>query len=432
MAIAGHLSRKLRTPYHLRGDFHFCCALHVELACQIEPDRFLLCNQLISRAIDFDWVNTLCKIEVSKTSRMTSFPAIVAMKRVLEIDVKLQQRVNVFFCFKLGWTHTQCKAALETVFGQATLHKSTTRQWYKAFRDRCTSLVDMQRAPREGTGTSAANVQAVRGMINLDKSITFAAIMRQTGLSQTSVHRIVTKELGLKLCSAKFLPNFLTPQHIVERFQHCSEMLQRTRLNPSFLKKGMTMDEAWCYQYDPELKRQASQWLQPGGPRPVHVRRTISMKKVMLVAFFDFRGMVHFEFLRGGTVDTPTFLGILSYFREALRVKRPRQTRLLHMDNAPAHGARDTKLHLLLTGQRTVPHPALSPDLAPSDYWLFPHIKLPLRGRQFPSLDALEDEVTHQIGLIPAAEYRETIFKKWPKCWACCMHRNGDYFEGRN
>ncbi len=362
-------------------------------------------------------------------SKKVSFSTCAAMGRTLELDLKLQQRVNVFFCFKLGWSHTQCRAALEKVFEGTTLDKSTTRRWYKAFREGRTSVVDLQRAPRSRTGTSADNVQMVRRMIDQDKSITFAALMTQTGLSQTSVHCIVTKELGLKLRSAKFLPNFLTPRHIVQCFQHCSDMLHRIRQNPSFLKKIVTMDEAWYYQYDPELKRQASQWLAPGEPRPVHVRRTISVKKVMLVTFFDFRGMVHFEFLRGGTVDTPTFLGILGRFREALRVKRPRQRWYYTWT---MHTAKDTRLHLLLTGQRTVPHPTLSPDLAPSDYWLFPRIKLPLRGRQFPSLDALGEEVTHQIGLIPAAEYRETMLKKWPKRWVHCVHRNGGYFEGRD
>ncbi len=185
------------------------------------------------------------------------------------------------------------------------------------------------------------------------------------------------------------------------------------------------------YQYDPELKRQASQWLGVHDERPVHPRRTLSVKKSLLIAFFDYRGMVHFEFIRNGTVDTPTFIGILSRFRTALRTKRLHLTRHLHMDNAPAHGSRDTRLHLLLTGQRVVDHPALSPDLAPSDYWLFPRLKKPLRGRRFASLDALEGAVRQEIAGIPTAEYRENILIKWPMRWARCVNRNGDYFEGR-
>ncbi len=105
-------------------------------------------------------------------------------------------------------------------------------------------------------------------------------------------------------------------------------------------------------------------------------------------------------------------------------------TCLLHMDNTPAHGSRDTRLHLLMTGQRTVPHPALSPDLAPSDFWLFGKIKKPLRGHRFQSLDHLQSAVTQQIGMITAAEYRNAILRQWPMLWARCVHANGNYFEG--
>ncbi len=229
--------------------------------------------------------------------------------------------------------------------------------------------------------------------------------MRHTGLKQTMVHRIVTKDLNLTLRSAKFLPAFLTPRHLILRYQHARHMLNATLRTPSVLKKLVTMDESWCYQYDPETKRQASQWLAPGEPHPSHPRRNISVKKIMLVAFFDFKGMVHFEFIRGGTVDTGTFIQILGHFRDALRTKRPRQVCYLHMDNAPAHGSRDTQLHLLLSGQRVVDHPPLSPDMSPCDVWLFSRIKHNIRGIQFPSLDALQTAVTQEIGNIPAHEY---------------------------
>ncbi len=141
---------------------------------------------------------------------------------------------------------------------------------------------------------------------------------------------------------------------------HSAEIpTQLTSVNrsPSLLRKIVTMDEAWCYQYDPETKREASQWLAAGNPRPSHPRRSISVKKVMLVAFFDFKGVIHFEFIRGGTVDTATFIQILGRFKESLRHRRPHQIKYLHMDNAPAHGSRDTRLHLLMTGQRVIDHP---------------------------------------------------------------------------
>lgn len=319
---------------------------------------------------------------------------------------------------------------MEQVYGQDTLCISSTRCWYKKFRAGRSTLVDLQRTPRGKSGCTATNIATVKTLIDTDKSITLASLIHQTGLPQTTIHRIIRKDLSLQLQCAKLQPNFLTPHHIVEHFQHCSQMLDLARRRPAYLKHLVTMDEAWCYQYDPLLKRQASQWLADGEPHPVHPCRTLSIKKVLLVAFFDFKGMVHFEYIRGGTVDTATFLQILGRFCQALRAKRPRQLWYLHMDNAPTHTSRDTRLHLLLTGQRTVSHPALSPDLAPCDFWLFPTIKKPLRGQRFRNLDEVEQAVTRQIGLIPAADYRDAILRRWLMRWAQCIHWNGDYFEG--
>ncbi len=125
----------------------------------------------------------------------------------------------------------------------------------------------------------------MRTVVDADRSLTVAAICRQTGLANTSVHRILRSDLHLTLRCAKLVPNILTPRHIVERFTHCRNMLNRFRATPSFIKKIVTMDESWFYQYDPELKRQASQWLTKEQPHPSHPRRTMSTKKCMLVSF---------------------------------------------------------------------------------------------------------------------------------------------------
>ena len=82
------------------------------------------------------------------------------------------------------------------------------------------------------------------------------------------------------------------------------------------------------------------------------------------------------------------------------------------MDNAPAHGSHNIHLHFLFTGQKVVDHPALSPDLAPLDFWLFPCVKKALHGHHFPSLDAVETAVRKEVGLITTAAYREMIITK--------------------
>ena len=48
---------------------------------------------------------------------------------------------------------------------------------------------------------------------------------------------------------------------------------------------------------------------------------------------------------------------------------------------------------LELNGYELIPHPAYSPDLAPSDFFLFPNLKKDIRGRHFRSDEEVVAEV---------------------------------------
>ena len=60
--------------------------------------------------------------------------------------------------------------------------------------------------------------------------------------------------------------------------------------------------------------------------------------------------------------------------KETYRGKFMKVVFFLH-DNAPAHRAFATKKKLAYLGYQCLDHPPYSPDLAPSDYRLFPGLK---------------------------------------------------------
>jgi len=72
-------------------------------------------------------------------------------------------------------------------------------------------------------------------------------------------------------------------------------------------------------------------------------------------------------------------------FLPALREKGPKRLRLrfIYRDNAPPR--RMARIHQFFDDNNfeVVPHTPYSPDLAPSDFWLFPTLKDTLRGRTF-------------------------------------------------
>ena len=90
--------------------------------------------------------------------------------------------------------------------------------------------------------------------------------------------------------------------------------------------------------------------------------------------------LLHYEFvLTRQTVNQVYYLEVLKRLREKVRWKRPElfanNSWILHHDNATAHTALSVR-EFLATKQITVlEHAASSPDIAPSDFFLFPKIK---------------------------------------------------------
>ena len=71
-------------------------------------------------------------------------------------------------------------------------------------------------------------------------------------------------------------------------------------------------------------------------------------------------------------------------------------------------------------------HPAYSPDLAPSDFWLFDYIKQLLDDHT--SAESLVKQITKIVSDNPKEEWQKT-FKKWIERMELCIKNKGDYFE---
>jgi hypothetical protein len=59
----------------------------------------------------------------------------------------------------------------------------------------------------------------------------------------------------------------------------------------NFFNKSITADETWCFAYDPETKRQISEWVGDTSPWPKKLKFQKSLVKTMLIPF-DSQGVM--------------------------------------------------------------------------------------------------------------------------------------------
>jgi len=159
-----------------------------------------------------------------------------------------------------------------------------------------------------------------------------------------------------------------------------------------------------------------------------------SNMKVMLVVFFDWHGVMHYEFIpRGRTVNKEFYVAVLKCLRGAVCRKRPQlwmnQGWVLHHDNAPAHSSFLVHNFLAKNEATIVPQPPYSPDLAPVDFFLFPKLKSTLKGRRFDTFDETQKNSTKELFAIPKEAFQKA-FQSWQKRWERCVASKGNYFEG--
>jgi hypothetical protein len=74
-------------------------------------------------------------------------------------------------------------------------------------------------------------------------------------------------------------------------------------------------------------------------------------------------------------------------------------------------------------------HLPYSPDLAPCNFWLFPKLKLTMKGKHFVSIPETEAATTTRLKGLMKDDF-QNCFKKWQERCNKSMASQGGYFEG--
>ena len=131
----------------------------------------------------------------------------------------------------------------------------------------------------------------------------------------------------------------------------------------------------------------------------------------------------------GQTVNKEFYVEVLRELRKRFRQKRPALFKSgqwhFHQDSAPVHNFDLVTVYLTNLGIKTVPHPPYSPDLAPSDFWLFPKLKEKLWGCLYETIEEMKE--TKVIDALTQEDLHGT-FQKLLERYKC-IAAGGDYFE---
>jgi len=176
------------------------------------------------------------------------------------------------------------------------------------------------------------------------------------------------------------------------------------------------------------------EWRHSQSPKkPRKFKQTASARKLMATVFWDRQGVLLVDFMpRNTTINAEAYCATLRRLRKAIQNRRrgklSRGIVLIH-DNARPHTARLTQT--LLRDEfhwDTFDHPPYSPDLAPSDFYLFLKMKGHLAGKRLADDEDLQHAVVDWLNSQAAVWYEEGISKLVSR-YDKCLNVQGDCVE---
>lgn len=211
-------------------------------------------------------------------------------------------------------------------------------------------------------------------LVRSDRCLTLWMLSEQLNLSRFTVQQILIENLHMRKVCAKMVPKNLTIHQKNIRKNKCLDLLNRISNEQDFYNCVITSDESCIFEFTAKC------------PRPKKIRMSKSKIKSILIYFFDWKGIVHKEFVPPGqTVNQVFNKDVLERLRKrVIRVKPDIADKwMLHHDNAPYHTVLFITECFNSKGIPVVPQPPYLPDLSSCDFLLFPKLKNVLKGQHF-------------------------------------------------
>jgi inhibitor of nuclear factor kappa-B kinase subunit alpha len=328
------------------------------------------------------------------------------------------------------------------------LKEFPTKQWSLAGLTRLLKNIAATGHAERKTGSGRPRIsrtdekiQAVEELVmsQEDKPSTHRSIRqisREIGISRSSVHRIVHKELDLK-CLKKKRAQELTQANMLTRLVRCKQLLKQfpqhqvhfiwfTDEKIFTVAAPMNSQNERIYVSSTTKKRTVS------ADRLLHTRSTFS-QSVMVSVGVSALGSTQLIFVEPGVKVNGIYYRDVLLLQGLLPVIRAisGDYYIFQQDSAPAHRARDT-IDLL---RRETPAfisplqwPPNSPDLNPVDYKIWSILQQRVYRTRIRDVQHLKERLVEEWGRFDQDIISEAV-TQWRVRLAACVRSNGGHFE---
>ena len=331
------------------------------------------------------------------------------------------------------------------------LHEFPNKPWTKGGLDKILSKIDNtgNATRRVGSGRpltvrNAENIDTVNDLIVSDDDepgthLSVRQIARQTGISRSSIQRIVKKDLRLPVFKRLHLQR-LNVDHKQQRVQKCQQLLNRFPTDNSIRIIWFTDEKSFTIETPINSQNDRVYGREPGiikrnlSPNRLIATRNHFSKSIMVSVGISMMGKTEIAFVEPGVKCNSTYYCNHLLLRKLFPNIRAicNDDWILQQDGAPAHRSRQTISFL----QRHTPDfieptmwPACSPDLNPVDYSIWGALQQKIyMGYHVDDLADLRQRITNVWNAFPQTHINACI-GQWRARLQAVINNNGSHIE---
>jgi hypothetical protein len=289
------------------------------------------------------------------------------------------------------------------------------------------SVTSKERAqPRGPHVLMAEKVAEIQADILSTPSLSVRRLAKQSGVSKTSVHKLLRVELGMYPYRVTLTHQLLPRDHETRAF-FCEWISNVVENDPNFLGHCFFSDEAWFHLDGYVNSQNSRQWSQanphliiekPLHPAKVGVWAAMSATRIFFL-FFE------------TTVNANVYCNFIHQFAATL-TQDEIFSGWFQQDNATAHTAAvSLRLVNQYFGERVISRglwPARSPDLSPPDYFLWGFLKDKVYSNAPKTLNELRENITATVTSITCGMLCNAVNSIFHRA-NMCIQAGGQHFQ---
>jgi len=309
------------------------------------------------------------------------------------------------------------------------------QRWVEQFRSTGSVASDRHRSRPRSVRTAPA-IQRLRSALRRNQLQSVSKLAARTGLSQTTVRRILHEDLKLRPFKLQLTQKRKRGDK-AKRVRFCKWLLKKLKVRPRFGEVLYMSDEANFDLQGHVNKQNCRIWAEENPHAAVEREQQVPHVTVWC-AISATRILGPFFFEEGGhatTVTAPRYKAMLeNFFVPALHQAHAPLSRVwFQQDGATAHTSRSALAALgsmfgprVISKKARVAWPPRSPDLTVADFFLWGFVKSVVYKTPVRSLRQLKQRIRSCVRAVPQTMLQDAFRECFLRCRRCVRVRGGN------